>query len=81
MEEIYTVVYVGDGDIARKEFDNWDDAVEFAEQENAEMISGELDDYVKCAFCGEWVEASDVDDDGFCSNCIDYLRNNRGEEF
>ena len=76
----YEVYYHEEGQECFDSFDSFEEAVERAEKVNAETI---VDDngieFMKCAFCEEWVDSREINEAGFCDRCEDYFRS-RGEE-
>lgn len=63
------------------EFDNWEDAEQYANDNGATLICGtgdDWDDYKKCWFCGEWKPTSEMNKDDLCEHCEMYLKS-RGE--
>lgn len=52
--------------------DTIEQAIEFAEQNNCEIISeigGNYDEWQKCWFCGEWYTTSELIGTGVCARC------------
>lgn len=47
-------------------------AFEFAEAHDIRTvyeIGGTWSEFERCTFCGEWVNLTDLDNEGICSNC------------
>ena len=60
-------------------FDSFEEAVERAEDIKAEVIVDDNgNEFMKCAFCEEWVDSREINEVGFCDRCEDYFRS-RGE--
>lgn len=62
-------------------FDDLDDAIAFADENDIELISeigGAYDDYMKCWFCGDWSPVGDMNNNDLCYRCESYLIS-RGE--
>lgn len=92
--ETYTYNYSGDalesdgidlkGSCTAHGFENFEEAVEFANENNCEIIQeigSSFDEYAKCQFCGEWDLLYTIDNNnGVCDRCKMALYS-RGEKW
>lgn len=51
------------------EFDTFEEATEYAEQNGYTTIYSGYDDFEKCAFCGEWFDVSEMNIENYCERC------------
>jgi hypothetical protein len=57
-------------------FEDFDEAVAYAEEHNIEYITeigGSWDEFKKCWWCQEWVTSSDMNINDLCYQCESYL--------
>ena len=53
-------------------FEDFESAIEYAEQHGCEIISeigGSWTDFAKCAICGEWVDICELNKNNLCTKC------------
>ena len=61
--------------------DTIEEAIEFAEKNNCELISeigGNWDEWQKCWFCDEWYTTSELIGKGVCHRCEIAIRDHEG---
>ena len=64
-------------------FDTLEQAIEFADANNCEIISeigGNYDEFVKCWFCGDWIPSDEIIGTGVCDRCAVAIRDHEGGE-
>ena len=62
-------------------FDTLEEAIDFVEKNNIDLICeiGEsYTEYGKCAFCGEWVDITELNEEGDCPRCETAIRDHNG---
>ena len=53
-------------------FDDLDEAIDFATESGLDYIAeigGKWSDFEKCSFCGEWLDCTELNEDGICWYC------------
>lgn len=61
--------------------DTLEEAIDFAEKNGVEMIceiGGSWTEYSKCNFCGEWVDITELNEEGDCPRCEVAIRDHNG---
>ena len=64
-------------------FDTLEEAIQFADENECEMISeigGNWTDFQKCWFCGEWFDCCDLIGTGVCDRCAVAIHDHGGDE-
>jgi hypothetical protein len=64
-------------------FDTLEEAIQFADENECELISqigGNYDEFAKCWFCGDWFPLSDLIGTGVCERCAVAIRDHEGGE-
>ena len=51
------------------EFEECEEATDYAEKNGYTMIFSGYDEYEKCAFCGEWCDTSEMNVENYCDRC------------
>ena len=62
-------------------FDTLDEAIAFADDYGATIISqigGNYIDYEKCSFCGEWFDCCELYGNGICRYCDQAIKSHGG---
>ena len=62
--------------------ENLESAMEYADTHDIDLISeigGDWRDFIKCAFCGEWFESEELDENCNCERCARAWRDHDGE--
>lgn len=77
-ENYYEIACPDGGVIAFEEFE---DACKYADENGSTMIcqiGGSFTDFEKCAFCGEWVDCCELNEDGDCWRCEIAIKDHSG---
>ena len=81
MNKIYYEVPHPNGGI--KTFDSLDDAIIFADNNGAKIISevgGSWTDFEKCWFCEEWFDSCELNSGGTCGRCEVAIEDHCGKQ-
>jgi hypothetical protein len=77
--EYYYEIECADGGVIA--FEELEDAIEYADETGATMISqigGSFTDFEKCAFCGEWFDCCELNEYGDCPRCEQAIKDHGG---